>query len=209
MIVTGIEEMTKSRSRVFLDGEFAFVLYKGELRRYHVKCGEELSKTDEELILSEILPKRARRRAMNLLLKKDYTTAKLREKLREGGYPERVVENALDYVSAFHYTDDLRYALDYILCHQEDRSKRRIEQDLKGKGVPQDIVEKAWEQWEQDGGEQDELGMIKKLLRKRGYDSENASVAERQKEYAFLMRKGFSSENIRKAVFGQFDPWMD
>ena len=34
MIVTGIEEQTKTKFKVYLDGTFAFVLYKGELKRF-------------------------------------------------------------------------------------------------------------------------------------------------------------------------------
>ena len=42
MIVTDIIEVTKAKSRVYLDEEAAFVLYKGELRLYHICKGEEL-----------------------------------------------------------------------------------------------------------------------------------------------------------------------
>lgn len=37
MIVTGIEEQTKTKFKVYLDGTFAFVLYKGELKRFGIK----------------------------------------------------------------------------------------------------------------------------------------------------------------------------
>lgn len=209
MIVTGIEEVTKSRSKIFLDGEFAFVLYKGELRRFHLAPGEEMKEKDYRQVMEEILPKRAKLRAMNLLLKKDYTTAQLCDKLRRGGYPEEIVQQALAYVASFRYTDDLRYCMDYITCHQETKSKMRMEQDLRAKGIPKDILEKAWEAWEQAGGEQDELQMIGELLAKRHYDPETATQAEQRREYAFLMRKGFPTEKIKQAVFGRFDIWTD
>ena len=173
MVVTGIEEFTKSRSRISIDGEFAFVLYKGELRRFHLQEGKELEEKDYETIMTEILPKRAKLRAMNLLLKKNYTSAQLRTKLEEGGYPEEVLGEALDYVASFHYVDDLRYAVDFILCHQDDRSRMRMEQDLRAKGLPKEVVEQAFLKWEEEGGEQDEGKMIRELIRKRGFDSEN------------------------------------
>ena len=209
MIVTGIEEITKSRSKVFIDGEFAFVLYKGELRHFHLKADTELETGDYTKIMEEILPKRAKMRAMNLLLKKDYTTANLRKKLREGGYPESIVEDALKYVDSYHYTDDLRYAVNYMAFHQEDKSRKRIEWDLAAKGISRETLEKAFAQWEQESGGQNEQDMIEKLLKKRNYDPSTASPAQRQKEYAFLMRKGFSADKIQKAVFGRFDLWMD
>ena len=209
MIITGIEEITKSRSKVFIDGEFAFVLYKGELRHFHLKPDTELDEGDYAKIMEEILPKRAKVRAMNLLLKKDYTTANLRKKLREGGYPENIVEDALKYVDSHHYTDDLRYAVNYMVFHQEDKSRKRIEWDLASKGISRETLEKAFAQWELESGGQNEQDMIEKLLKKRNYDASTASPAQRQKEYAFLMRKGFSADKIQKAVFGRFDTWMD
>lgn len=39
MIVTGIEEQTKTKFKVYLDGTFAFVLYKGELNAFWYKAG--------------------------------------------------------------------------------------------------------------------------------------------------------------------------
>ena len=41
MTVTKTEAVTKTRYKVYIDGQFAFVLYKGELSRYHVKEGAE------------------------------------------------------------------------------------------------------------------------------------------------------------------------
>lgn len=200
MQVTQIEELNKSRCKVYIEQEFAFVLYRGELRLYHVREGEELAETSYNTIMTEVLPKRAKLRAMNLLQKREYTTAQLRDKLKQGFYPESVLEEALDYVASFHYTDDLRYASEYIRCNVDSRSRKRIEQDLQGKGVSKDVIKAAWEEWTELGGAQDEESMIRKLLLKRGYDADTADYSRRQKEAAFLMRKGFSSESIRHVL---------
>lgn len=201
MKVTKIEELTKSRSRIYIDEEFAFVLYKGELRSYRIVAGEELAPEDYGTIMSQVLPKRAKLRAMNLLKAREYTTKQLHDKLKDGGYPERIIAEALAYVESFHYTDDLRYAVAYITGHEGTRSRRRIEQDLLGRGIDQDTLEKAWQEWAAQGGTQDELGMIWELLKKRGYDPETADRKEIQRQGAFLMRRGFSGENVRKALF--------
>lgn len=201
MKVTRIEELTKSRGRVYIDEEPAFVLYKGELRSYHIIPGEELSQEDYEDILGRVLPKRAKLRAMNLLKNREYTVKQLKNKLLEGGYPERVVEEALDYVAGFHYTDDLRYAIAFISGHEAARSRRRIEQDLLNRGIDRDTLEQAWLEWADQGGRQDEQAMIREMLKKRGYDPENADTKEKQRQGAFLMRRGFSGEQVRKALF--------
>lgn len=200
MKVTAFEELSASRSKVYIDGEFAFVLYKGELRSYHLCAGEEIAQKDYDEIMKEVLPKRAKLRAMNLLTKREYTERQLRDKLRAGYYPQKVIEEALAYVAGFHYTDDLRYACDYITGHEDTRSRRRIEQDLLGKGIDKATLEQAWDKWEEQGGRQDEAAMIQALLKKRGYDVEKAERKERQRTYLFLVRKGFSGDAVRKAL---------
>ena len=201
MLVTQVTELSKSRSKVSIDQEFAFVLYKGELRLYHIKEGEEIRPEDYHTILQEVLPKRAKLRAMNLLQGREYTTAQLRTKLQQGYYPTEVIEQAIAYVASFHYIDDLRYAVDYITYHENSRSRRRIEQDLQGKGISAITIEEAWQNWRENGGVQDEQNMIRELLRKKHYDPDTETDwKERQKIYAFLARKGFSAEAIRKAI---------
>lgn len=205
MLVTQITELSKSRSKVYIDQEFAFVLYKGELRLYHIKEGEPLKEEDYRIIMEEVLPKRAKLRAMNLLQGREYTTSQLRTKLQQGFYPPKIIEQAIDYVAGFHYIDDLRYAVDYITYHEDSRSRRRIEQDLQGKGILAATIEEAWQVWQENGGKQDEQAMIRELLHKKHYDTEGETDwKERQKIYAFLARKGFSAEAIRKAIGGMY-----
>jgi len=200
MRVTQIVELSKSRSKVYIEQEFAFVLYKGELRLYHVKEGELLTEEDYRTIVEEVLPKRAKLRAMNLLKSREYTTMQLRNKLKQGFYPDEVIEQALEYVAEFHYTDDLRYAVDYITYNENAKSHRRIEQDLQSKGIAGEIIEQAWAEWRALGGTQDEQAMIFKLLEKKHYDPLQADYKEQQRIYGFLMRKGFSAEQIRKSI---------
>lgn len=200
MTVTRIEEISRSRSKVFTDDVFAFVLYKGELRLYGIAEGEEISEDTYHTIIEEVLTKRAKLRAMNLLKGREYTVKQLRDKLKEGGYPEEVTEAALDYVAGYRYTDDLRYAVAYMSEHENDKSRRRIEQDLQARGIDKDTLKRAWAEWEEEGGSQNEQEMISRLLEKRHYDPDSADRKEQQKTYTFLLRRGFSGEQIRKAM---------
>ena len=200
MVITQIKEKTKSRCEVYIDDEFAFVLYKGELRIHKLKEGQEISGELYKEIMEKILPKRAKLRSMNLLTSKQYTRKQLEDKLRQGGYPQAVITEALDYVESFHYVDDLAYAIDFIEYNNEVKSRRRIEQDLATKGLSKDLITRAYEEWQEQGGCQDEIKQIKDLLRKKNFDGENADLKEKQKMTAFLFRRGFSYENICKAM---------
>ena len=57
MTVTRIEELSRSRCKIYLEDSFAFVLYKGELRLFGVREQEELSEESYREIMQEVLPK--------------------------------------------------------------------------------------------------------------------------------------------------------
>ncbi len=200
MVVSELRELDKKRVKVFLDGEFAFVLYKGELKEYKVREGQELDPACYRQITEDLLPKRCKLRAMNLLQKKDYTERQLRDKLVEGLYSSEIVDEAIEYVKSYRYLDDDRYARDYIAYHMENRSRARIMQDLMGKGVSKDRITGIMEElYAEDDGEA-EMAQVRKLLEKKHYDPENCDFKEKQKIMAFLMRKGFSMDMIRRAM---------
>lgn len=197
MIVSDITELDKKRVKVFVDGEFAFVLYKGELRDYSIKLNSEISSAVYEEINGTLLPKRATKRAMNLLQKKDYTEKKLRDKLKEGLYPEECIDAAIEYVKSYHYLDDERFARDYITYHMEIRSRNRILQDLSGKGISKELCERLMNEIYEESNEDVESEQIQKLLIKKHYDKD-MDYKDKQKIMAFLMRRGYSMESIRR-----------
>lgn len=200
MIVTRIEEMSRSRSRIYLDENFAFVLYKGELRLYGVREGEELSEDAYQQIQNELLPKRATLRAMNLLQSRPYTESQIREKLAQGLYPQESIDLAIEYVKSYHYVDDRRFAEEYIENQQEKKSRRVIEMDLLRKGISKDMIEEAFLSQTERGNGPDEEELARQWMKKRRFAVEDADYDERQKMAAFLYRKGISSETIRKVL---------
>ena len=141
----------------------------------------------------------ARLRAMSLLQKRRYSEKQLEDKLKESGYSQDVIQDALSYVKSFRYVDDLQLAIDYITYHEADKSKRRLIMDLNRKGISADVISQAFEQWQALGGQQDEQEIIRKLLEKKHYDP-GCDLKEKQRIYAFLLRKGFSVDNVNSVL---------
>jgi len=201
MIVTALEDYGKSRKKVYLDGQFAFVLYKGELSGCLIKEQMELSDELYERIVEEILWKRIRQRSLYLLKEMDRTEMQIRQKLRGDLYPEELIQRAVEWMYGFHYLDDERYAENYVRCHDGRKSKRQMLLELQKKGVEKEIAEAALADLE----EQDESEQIKKLIGKKQVDIATASLKEKQKLYGYLMRKGFSSSDIGRVLNGMED----
>ena len=197
MRITEIQELSSSRVKVHTDEGQTLALYKGDLRKYGLKTGEELPRE----LLEEVLPKRARLRCLNLLKARDYTAAQMKEKLRQGGYPEEIAEEAVAYAASFSYIDDLRYAQNFIHYSHERKSRRRIENDLLSKGISREILEEAWRGWEEKGNAQDEEAQIENLLAKKHFDASSADEKEKRRMYGFLLRRGFPAEKIQRFLF--------
>ncbi len=197
MLVTKIESVTKTKFKLFLDEEFAFVLYKGELARYGIKEGAILHEEAYNEILNTVLLKRAKLRAMHLLEMQDRTWSQLEEKLQQNLYPDEIVKKAMEYVKSFGYIDDHRYAVNFIKSRQSSKSKREIEALLRQKGISKEQLELAIEEC-YDKHEEKEA--IKKLLNKKRVDPQTASEEELKKIYGYLARKGFRYEDIRQVI---------
>ena len=200
MTITDIVEISKTRSQVFIDNEAAFVLYKGELGKLHIKKDGALSEESFRHIMDELLMKRARLRCLNLLKSRDYTRSQLISKLRQGLYPETVIEDAIAYTASYGYIDDERYAAAYIKYAGNTKSRKQIENDLRKKGVSKQDIENAYLQCEEKNFLTDESELIKKLLEKKKFRGAASTPEERRKTAAFLYRKGFSSDKIYKAI---------
>ena len=186
MTVTKIEPLSKTRYKVYLDGQFAFTLYKGELSRYHI-AEESVIEDDIYDSLQQIITKRAKLRAMHLLSDMGRTESQLRTKLKQGGY-----------VKSFGYINDVEYARSFIDSRKERKSKKELYAALVQKGVSSEIVEQVFE--EADYGEEDSRQAIEALMRKRNYNPETADAKEKQKMMGYLMRKGFSYQDVRNVL---------
>lgn len=205
MTVTRIEEISQSRCRIYVDDNFAFVLYKGEIRLYKIREREEISEETYRKITEEVLVKRAKLRCMNLLKSRPYTEYQLREKLRQGEYSQEIQDIAISYVKSFGYVDDVQYAKDYALSQTETKSRRAISEALMRKGIAKEIVEEVLAGLEEDGRMSDERKLAEKWMEKKKFSPEKADYKEQQKMAAFLYRKGIPMEVIRKAVRGFID----
>lgn len=200
-VVTKIEELDKKRSKIYINQEFAFVLYKGEITQYKIQIEKEIDSNTYNAIKKELLPERAKKRCLNLLQKRPYTECKLREKLTEGHYPQDIIDEAIDYVKSFHYIDDYDYACQYIFYHKESETRRNMEEKLMQKGIDKETLRKAMEDsYDEEEQQEIELQQARKWLDKKKYDAETMDWKEKQRIYAFLIRKGISISIVRKVM---------
>ena len=196
MTVTAVKQVTKQKFIIELDGQLAFILYKSELSHYHIICGEELRQQDYTAIMQEVLPLRAKRYAMNLLVKMDRTEWELSEKLKKSGYPSEVSQKAIDYVKSYGYIDDERYAVHYFERYENSLSHRQISWKLRQKGIDASIIEGAAEQAK--GADSEKI--IRALIEKRLKNRKEITEKELRNLEGYLGRRGFYGEEIWRVL---------
>ena len=97
----------------------------------------------------------------------------------------------------YHYVDDARYADCYVRLRGAAKSRGKLLAELQSKGVDRELANRVLAEYED---ERDEPQMIRELMRKRNYDPQTASLQEQRRMYGYLMRRGFQSADICKAI---------
>lgn len=146
---------------------------------------------------SDELVKKAKLRALNILNTMGRTESQLRQKLKQSNYPDEVIEIAIDYVKSFGYVNDYEYARSFIQNRKEKKSQKELYMLLSQKGIKTDILDMVFEEYYDSDSSKE---AICALLRKKKYNSDTATREETQKIYAFLTRKGFAYDDIRRVL---------
>lgn len=138
--------------------------------------------------------RRAKLRALHLLTVMDRTEAQLREKL-SAGYEKEIVDEAVSYVKSYGYIDDARYVRNYIESKSRTKSRRQIEQELiYKKGISKEVAEQGFLEAEMA----DLTEVIRSYMRKKNIQPETCDPMQKQKFFAYMMRKGFQIEDLKK-----------
>ena len=219
--ITGVETFDNKRNKVTLDyGEVTFLLYKGECRQLHIGLTEaaagrdtdvnaagagrktgagadarrELSDEEYAAIKADILVPRAKKRVLYFMKNADKTRHQIRQKLKEGFYPDDVIDEVMRFLDRYGFADDKQYAGNYVEELKGSRSRREIEAKLMQKGLKAADIRAELEAVSPE----DEAAACERALRKKYPHGlpDDADPAERRKAYAYLARKGFSYETI-------------
>ncbi|MBO4653833.1 MAG: regulatory protein RecX [Lachnospiraceae bacterium] len=219
MLITDLIPKGKRQSIVCLDGTPAGFLDNRDISAYRLEAGGEVNEVTWAKIVEETILPRGKRKALELLQLQDRTTKELHDKLVSGDYTEEQTREIIAYVASFRYIDERRYAVNWFRSHAKNKSFREMQQTLLMRGVEQETITAAYEQFcsefsnENGSGEaadpsgEDASGDTAEVLAVRRFVSRRVkgtemTADERRKVYAGLARKGFSQDAIRKVLSG-------
>lgn len=199
MIITKIEEKEKLKFRIYIDGEFAFVLTNKDLETYQLIEQISLSQELYDTILAKVITPRATEKALSILKYMDRCERELRMKLSQADYSEEIIDQVIQYVKHYGYLDDERYTTAYIRSRMNHKSKLMLSSELMQKGVAKALIQQVMEaEYSSEGEEDAELLAIRKAISKKTKDPGSLSAEDKQKLIASLYRKGFDLSKIKQ-----------
>ena len=144
-----------------------------------------------------------REAALKLLERRRRTRVDLARRLHEKGYASPAIEQVLDRLAGVGLVNDVEYARAFLSERWGRKAAgwRRLEQELRGRGIASEAIEEARESLETDVGHVDETTAARRVIQQaeRRYARLDPRV-RRQRLYALLGRRGFDTDVIRRAL---------
>jgi regulatory protein len=148
-------------------------------------------------------PAACREAALKLLERTRRTRSDLERRLRDKGFAAPVVAGVLDRLAELGLVDDVEFARAWLAGRWGRRPSgwRRLQLELRAKGIAEADVLKARELLTERGGAPDEVASAAKLVEHaRRRTARLDPRVERQRLYALLARHGYDSDTIRRAL---------
>lgn len=204
MLIVEITQFGKGKYLVKReDGAFVCIYYR-ELKAIGFVLDQSCSEDQWDIATKSVIT-RGKKRVFHLLSRKDYTEHEIRSKLIKEKYDQKEQQTIIDYFINLSYIDDTKYMTKYYNYYKETKSKRIIEQKLKLKGIPTDLLKELFA----DKNLEKDAYLAAKKAALLKYRSKELKREDYPKMVQFLMRKGFDyglCKNIIEALFkGELD----
>lgn len=191
MVIEKVQSF-KHKCIIIADGKENIIAYEIAVR-YKLCAGKTLTLDEFRTIIDESEQLLCKEYLYKMIGKYLKTEKGYRDKLYQLGYNKKAVENAIENAKNYGYINDENYCESYIYSYKNKKGINRIRQDLKIKGVSADIISKFLDTFESSEDIIDNLCNKFMKTREKNQDS-------RQKLYRHLIGKGFSYDEVSKAV---------
>ena len=138
----------------------------------------------------------ARKKAMDLLARREHGRAELERKLAAAGFEPEVVADALQQLVEEGLQSDRRFVESFVQSRiNQGKGPLRIHADLGQRGVAAGLVDEVLVEIAEDWCE-----LAREVRLKKFGCSQPAEYKEKARQMRFLQYRGFEPEQIRAAV---------
>jgi regulatory protein len=195
-VITKISAQNKNKNRVnlYLDGEFFCGLDMLTVLKRRLKEGGEISADGLNEVCRESEGAGLFEKCVSYVCIRPRAEREVRAYLKEKGAPQATADEIVEKLRGYNYVDDAAFARFFTECHKKNWGMRRIEFELKMRGVSEEIIAEVSE----ESGSQDTeaAALAEKYVRQHGGEF------DRRKLFNYLFSKGFDSDTIKAAIEG-------
>ena len=208
-VITGLVESPRKDGRFVLQvaGKSFATVSLDILERLRLAVGGELSPELAARIGEEAAALGAYDRALNMLAFQARSARDLRRRLVQKGEDPARVDTAIERLVANGLLDDASFARQFARSRVagQGASKRRLQQDLFKRGVGREVADEAIAEVLTDEGV-DEGEVVERVARKKARSLAKLDAPTRRRRlYAFLARRGYEADAIRRAMAAVLD----
>ncbi|HJQ08371.1 MAG TPA: RecX family transcriptional regulator [Candidatus Saccharimonadales bacterium] len=194
MKITAIKQQVKRPDRysVFVDGKYAFGLSESGLLTSCLASGQEITGEQLQAFKKTAGLDKAYGNAVRYVAMRPRSEWEMSEYLRRKGIDAEAAAQIVERLKNLQLLDDLAFAKAWIQSRRalKSASTRRLQQELRQKHVPDDVIGIALQ-----AAATDEREALRNILEKK-----RARYPDDQKLMHYLARQGFSLEDIRAAM---------
>jgi regulatory protein len=145
--ITKIEdiERNKKRVKIYIDNYFYSNILKDLVESNNIELSKSISKNVLDKIMIESELDFAYDKLLNYITKSMKTFYECKNYLYDKGFNKIIINNVLDKIKTYGYIDDKKYAEMYIDYHNENKGQKRLEMELKNKGIDENIIKETLE----------------------------------------------------------------
>jgi regulatory protein len=168
-----------------------------DLKPLHEEISDLLPDEEEDRFSSA---REIRKKAMDLLARRDHGREELAKKLADKGYVRSLVDDELERLAGEGLQSDTRFAESFVQSRiNQGKGPARIRADLGQRGIPDHVIEGALEA---AGADWYALAQHERVKKFGG--EVPAEYKEKARQMRFLQYRGFESDHIRAAVDADF-----
>lgn len=203
MELTAAEPRRKGLTQLYIDGEAAVKVDTEVFLLSKLKPGDQL--TDEELheLIQASDARRAKEKALYLLEHRNHSKKELTEKIARTAASREAAQAAADHMEELGLVDDQAFARSYAkdLFLRKRWGPLRVKQELRQKGIDPELIQELLEEY---GDEEQQLESLRAVLEKK-YPGWQEDEKIHRRAYAGLQRLGYSYQQIREGMSGQWE----
>ena len=198
--ITAIEEQARHKDRVniYVDGTFAIGLFTDVAVALSLKIGQEMTAEGLTALADAEHRRRAKEDAYRLLSFRARTEKEITDRLKRREYDEIVIAETVAYLHEQSLLDDADFAARFAATRSKTHGDRAITMELRQKGVSADTIKETLADAADTDTETDTVRAL--AVRRVGERPADKSPGAKQKLWAFLARRGFGSDVIKRVV---------